>query len=606
MRDFRRPRGRWLLALLVLVPGNVRVGRASEPEPADAATAMEVARNLKALQAAVENQKKSPTESAPKLPARPPRTLTPATLTPGEVDKLMEKHLAQSKVPLAAATTDVEFVRRVYLDLVGKTPTPDQVRAFCLARDKEKRSKLIDSLLNSRDFAANWAHYWRDVIRFHATNPNQNQVRYADLEQWLTDQFAANRPWDEIAHAMITAAGRTDEANPTALHFAHEAQAVELAGEVSRVFLGVQIQCAQCHDHPNDSWKRQQFHEFAAFFAGERIRRASAPAQGQPAVFELLVQGKPRYTMPDLKDPQKQIPVAPKFFLGKAGPLPQGLTAQERREAAASYVTGQDNPWFAKAFVNRVWYVLMGEGFYNPVDDIGPERTAKAPEVLEALASQWQQGGYDIRWLFRTILNTRSYQREIRSTYSESGKVPFASNAPSRLRSDQILDSLIQALNLPTDGPAGGPPGKANTKAAAKGKNAPLAKDLKNAVGKGQALRRAGGARMLFGNLFGVDPSTPYEDILGTIPQALFLMNSPQVNNAIRANPNTVLGQILASTPDNLQALKLLYLRVLSREPTRKEVQVCGKYLDQVGDRREAFEDILWSLINSTEFITRR
>src|SRR4029079_19694423 len=144
------------------------------------------------------------------------------------------------------------------------------------------------------------------------------------------------------------------------------------------------------------------------------------------------------------KEPQKQIPVAPTFFLGKADSLPQGLTAQERREFAASYVTGQDNPWFAKAFVSRVWYVLMGEGFYNPVDDIGPERTAQAPEVLEALASQWQQGGYDIRWLFRTIMNSRTYQREIRSTYSASGKVPFASNAPSRLRADQILDSLAQ------------------------------------------------------------------------------------------------------------------------------------------------------------------
>src|SRR5262249_29462254 len=152
-----------------------------------------------------------------------------------------------------------------------------------------------------------------------------------------------------------------------------------------------------CHDHPNDSWKRQQFHEFAAFFAGGRIRRVNKPEPGMPAAFELVAQGKPRYTMPDLKDPQKQIPVAPKFFLGKnAKPHSQGLSAEKRRELAADYVTSQENPWFAKAFVNRVWYVLMGEGFYNPVDDIGPERTAKAPEVLEAISSQWQKGGYDI------------------------------------------------------------------------------------------------------------------------------------------------------------------------------------------------------------------
>src|SRR5262249_15631464 len=154
---------------------------------------------------------------------------------------------------------------------------------------------------------------------------------------------------------------------------------------------------------------------------------------------------KPRYTMPDLKDPAKQIPIAPKFFLASAATtkeLPNSLTAKERHDLAASYVTSQDNPWFAKAFVNRVWYVLMGDAFYMPVDDIGPDREAKAPEVLEALATQWKQGGYDVRWLFRTVLNSKAYQREVRSTFSASGRTPFAANCPSRLRSDQILDAL--------------------------------------------------------------------------------------------------------------------------------------------------------------------
>src|SRR5262249_60273912 len=145
--------------------------------------------------------------------------------------------------------------------------------------------------------------------------------------------------------------------------------------------------------------------------------------------FEVVVQGSPRSTLPALRDPAKQTPVAPKFFLASAATtkeLPNSLTAKERHELAASYVTSQDNPWFAKAFVNRVWYALMGDAFYTPVDDLGPERTPKAPEVLEALASQWQKGGYDVRWLFRTILNTKAYQREVRSTYSASGRTPFA------------------------------------------------------------------------------------------------------------------------------------------------------------------------------------
>src|SRR5262249_54050929 len=148
-------------------------------------------------------------------------------------------------------------------------------------------------------------------------------------------------------------------------------------------------------------------------------------------------------------------------------PLPNGMTAAERHNLAADLVTSQDNPWFAKAFVNRIWYALMGDAFYTPVDDLGPERTAKAPEVLAALATQWQNGGYDVRWLFRTILNSKAYQREVRSPYSASGRTPFAANSPSRLRADQILDSLAQALNLPMNGQGPGQ-GQALAKAQAK------------------------------------------------------------------------------------------------------------------------------------------
>lgn len=536
------------------------------------------------------------------LPARPAKVVSAPTLTHEGLDALVEKHLESAKVPLATLTTDVEFVRRVTLDMTGQLPTPQQVRGFVALHEKDKRAKLIEYLLQSEDYARNWARYWRDVVRYRATTQNNNRVLYGELEDWFADQFAKNTPWDEVAKGVITATGRDDENGAVNFALAHETQAVELAGEVSRIFLGVQIQCAQCHDHPNDSWKRQQFHEFAAYFAGLRRAQVNKGAKGAQRVFELTAQGRPRYTMPDKKDPTKQIFVAPKFFLDPKGEtLPEGLTATERLSMAASYVTGQDNPWFAKAFVNRIWYVLMGEGFYSPVDDMGPERTAKAPEVVEALANEFQKGGYDVRWLFRTILNSRAYQREVRSTVTAAGRTPFAAVCPSRLRADQILDSLAQALNLPLGGQNDN---GTNKKGAAKNGGG-LAKDLKTTVGKAKGGQR-GGQRGMFNDLFGVDPSTPYEDVLGTIPQALFLMNSPQLNNAMRASPNTVLGQILMATPNNRAALTALYLRVLSREPTAKEVQTCGRYIERVGNRQEAFEDILWSLINTTEFITRR
>src|SRR5262249_23943821 len=181
-----------------------------------------------------------------------------------------------------------EFVRRIYLDVTGKLPTPEQTRAFVNTHEKDKRGKLIEHLLNSPDYAENWARYWRDVIRYHATTQNVNQVGFPDLEDWLKDQIAKNRPWDEVARGLITATGRNDENGAVAFGLAHMAQPVELAGEVSRIFLGVQIQCAQCHDHPTDSWKRQQFHEFASFFAGARQPRAVAPRPRQPPAFQAI------------------------------------------------------------------------------------------------------------------------------------------------------------------------------------------------------------------------------------------------------------------------------------------------------------------------------
>jgi hypothetical protein len=342
---------------------------------------------------------------------------------------------------------------------------------------------------------------------------------------------------------------------------------------------------------------------------GKTKAEIKALVKAQPPVFEVVAQGRPNYTMPDLKDPHKQIPVAPKFFLASAADhVPPRLNAQARRELAASYITGQDNPWFARAFVNRIWYVLMGDAFYNPVDDLGPNRTANAPEVINSLAEQWQKGGYDIKWLFRTILNTHAYQRESRSTNTAAGRTPFAANCPSRLRADQILDSLVQALDLSLNNPhRGGGGGPANKKGQGKAaaKKAILAAGLPKAAGKGQG-GGAGNPRAAFNTLFGMDPSTPNDDVLGTIPQALFLMNSPLLSRAIRGNGDTMLGELLASTADDRAVLDALYLRVLARRPNAKEVQVCSRYMEAVGDRHEVFEDILWSLVNSTEFVSRR
>ena len=600
-----------ILAAVAVAPGADRSSFAAAPE-ANAPAAGQATAKPKAdpgeVLAALRNLRDALAKDAPAggsgskakpsgLPSEPARAIVKPTIDAAGLDAMLGRVLAASKVQPGPATSDVEFVRRVYLDTTGQLPTPEQVLTFCQDQGRGKRAKLVDELLASPDFAQNWARYWRDVIKYRAPNPNPNQVGYPALEAWLTEQFEKNTPWDEVARNLIAARGRTDENGAVAFGLGQMTQAVELAGEVSRVFMGVQIQCAQCHDHPNDPWKREQFHEFAAYFTGLGQKRHYVNGKGNgPAVFELTSRPKARYTMPDLKDPQKQIPVNPKFFLegvDSSEADAKDLSPDDRRALAARLVTSPDNPWFAKAFVNRVWSTLMGEAFVSPIDDLGPTREPNAPEVFDELASQWQRGGYDVRWLFRTVMNTQAYQRRVRSTASAVGRTPFAANCASRLRGDQIYDALVQALDL------GGEPG-----GRGQGRKAVAQAGL--AQGKGKAAKGLRTPRAAFEAIFGVDPSTPDDDVLGTIPQALFLMNSPIVQRGVQARNGTVLGEILAATPDNRAALDALYLRVLARKPTAKEVQICGSCLDKVGDRREAFEDIYWALINTTEFVSRR
>ena len=524
------------------------------------------------------------------------------TLQPSQVDELILKGLAATKTPVSEPTNDEEFIRRVYLDTLGRLPNPGSIREFVNSRVRNKRALLIDVLLADPDSAENWARYWRDVIAFRSPNENDRQANYPVFEKWLAEQFASNKPWDQIATAIITATGRNDENGATTFAIAEEGSPVEMAGEVSRIFLGVQIQCAQCHDHPSDPWKRQQFHEFAAFFTGVRSRRApekmekmesaekektKTKAQAKSQVFMVTADGPKHYSMPDLKNPEKKIAVSPRFFLNDAPKVNEQVKAEERLKLAARYVTDPENPWFARSFINRIWYNLMGEGFYNPVDDLGPTRAANSPEILDLVAEQWVRGGYDVRWLFRTILNTEAYQRASRSTNTAAGRTPFASNVPSRLRADQIFDGLTHALDLEHERDQLG-------KKPATGKAAQ--------PGKGQGVA----GRDQFLKTFGVDPSTPGDDVLGTIPQALFLMNSQLVTREVQARPNSMLGYLLTTHADNRSVLDILYLRALGRRPSEKEVRTCSNYLHAVGNRAEAFEDILWALLNSTEFLSRR
>jgi hypothetical protein len=267
----------------------------------------------------------------------------------------------------------------------------------------------------------------------------------------------------------------------------------------------------------------------------------------------------------------------PVFFVnGKQ--LPSGLSDGERRGALAIWLTSRENPWFAKAFVNRLWSELTGEGFIEPVEDIGPDREVTAPKTLDYLAAQFAANKYDIKWLFRTIASTDSYQRLSRSR-RESDEQPFLANVAQPLRGDQLYTQLLGVLGVAEAGISAGMLGRG-----------PYARD----------------PRFIFNSIFGYDPSVRRDEVTGSIPQALALMNG-QLNNGIDGDRRgAALTKILKENPDNEAAVVELYLRALSREPKAAELQKCLKHIQTTNNRVEACEDIFWALINSAEFAHRK
>ena len=572
--------------------------------------------------------------------------------TAQKVDQLITHELMKGGVTPAPLVNDDTFLRRATLDLTGTIPTPNQVTDFALNPDPDKRMKLVDRLLASDEYADIWASYWREVIFSRATEARSRSMQ--DLfETWMKEQLAKNVSWDKITTELVTATGSTSVDGETALIFAHTGEPEELAAETARIFLGIQIQCANCHNHPYEKWTRQDFHQFAAFFPRIQVKREAndkrtymvssadnlearekakqnfdpakafarmdtnrdgtvtkAEISGKASLakrFDMILavgdtnkdgamskeefqkaprpesnqpgRGSAEHHMPDLDNPTAEGQLMqPVFFVNQAK-MKTGTDDMDRRETLAKYITASNNPAFSKSFVNRIWAEMIGEGFTDTIDDMGPGHDAKAAPVLDALSADFTASGYDIQWLYRTIANTHAYQRQLKS--ADTGEGAFAAASPTRLRSDQIYNSLEEILGgnlVPTP----------------------------NSVPGTQKKNRTPGGRKGFGELFGFDPSTPQADIIGNIPQALFMMNQGLISNAIRASGRTRMSQILTQNKDDRDALSELYLLVLSREPSKTEVEVNLAFIQSVGQRNEAFEDIFWSLLNSSEFITKR
>lgn len=561
------------------------------------------------------------------------------------VDKSLWGDTVDSAVP---PCDDAMYLRRVMFDIVGRPATPGEITAFGLNPSELRRSEIVETLLKSEEYGQNWSRYWRDAIFRRATNQRAGIVRPA-FGEWMAKELNGGQHWDRIVEQLITASGPVNNNGATALIFAHEGVAEEIAAEASRLFLGIQIQCANCHDHPWDSWKREQFHQFTAFFPrvtvqrdrnsdnmfdfeigsmnAERGRQFAASqflltrldrnrdsmitekeAEGSPLArlfsgqakgvidkngdgkftFEELRtaqpperpgQGSTEHYMPDLADPGAQgKKIDPAFFLSSKR-VDSGLSDNERRGLAADFITARNNQWFSRAIVNRLWFEMTGTAFYTPIDDIGPDRECEHEETLDILCDGFVDSGYDLKWLVRTITATRTYQRA-----PNAEAEGFARCEPMRLRSDQFYAALCQALGV-TSLPL----------RLSEGRRSP------------GEMRGQDQGREEFARVFGFDPSTPRDELTGSIPEALFMMNSQMLSRILQAPGDTnVITRISTSVLGEDEIIREMYLMTVGREPSEGELTTAMDYLKSTSPLREGLEDLYWVLLNSPEFISRR
>jgi hypothetical protein len=488
----------------------------------------------------------------------------PQTLA-DRIDSHLDARLKSAKVQPAKAADDAEFLRRTYLDIAGRIPTPHDVHEFLADADPNRRAKLIDELLESPRHASHSAAVWRAALAPETTSIPEARLFQAGFEAWLRLRFRSNVGYDALVRELLTAPLSTDpdsptpalrrpeDPNPLAFYAVKDAKPENLAAATTRVFLGVQIECAQCHDHPFAKWTRDQFWNQAAFFAGvERhgdglfspvsenfAAREISPGSGKKPVIALFL---------DEKNPALKPGVSP-------------------RAALANWVTARDNPFFARATVNRVWGQFFGSGIVDPVDDFHDGNTPSHPELLDELAKAFADSSFDLKYLIRSLCRTKAYQRTSASTTpGQNDPRLFARMAAKGLTGEQLFDSLVLATGFREGTGRGSPRDQFLTRFALTGKPA--------------------------------EPET-------SIPQALALMNGKFISDATTLGTSPTL-MAVCETPGltTTQRIETLYAVTLNRKPTEKELTRLVKYVGDAEKERlaERLGDVFWVLLNSAEF----
>ena len=482
------------------------------------------------------------------------------------VDEFVDRKLRSLRIAPAPLCDDETFLRRVTLDLTGLVPTPEERTAFLADGRPDRRAHVVEELLTRKEFVELWVMKWAEILQIR-TVPNEVSPKAVLLyHQWLDRRIAANDPIDEMVCDLISASGGTFT-NPPTNYFQQERDTLKLAENVAQAFLGMRIQCAQCHNHPFDRWTMDDYYGFAAFFKQIARKRGDDPRE-----FIVYDSGSG-----DIKHPVTGQVVPPKFL---GGETPK-VTDRDRREALAAWITSADNPYFAKHVANVAWTHFFGRGIVHEPDDARVSNPPSNGPLLAELGRRFAASGWDFRQLVRDIVNSRTYQRSCDT--NESNKLDdtnFSHAAVRRIRAEVLLDVLAEVTGTKNKFP--GLPLGARAVQVADGRTTNYFLTTFGRATRDDVCSCA--VRM--------DPS---------LSQALHLLNGDAANDRIKQG-GLVAKAVDAGTPDS-EIIEGLFVRSYGRMPTERERIETLTTVMAAPDRKAALEDVFWALLNSPEFI---
>jgi hypothetical protein len=506
------------------------------------------------------------------------------------IDSEVRAAWQRQKIVPAGRSDDAAFIRRIYIDLAGTIPKLDETRQFLQDTAPDKRAKLINRLLEDPRYASHMADIWQPILIGRQPAHPEVQQHHAVLRQWLTDKFAKNEPYDRWVRELLRAEGNSPENGPPLFYMQFNGRAEETAVAVSRIFLGTQIQCAQCHDHPLDKWTQLDFFGMAGFFARLGVADGGVVQGKRRLVIAEKSTGEVLFTGPVAKQRpgRKGTPVPPRFLGGdaleepalpkefkepkvKAGQAPP-KPLFSRKEKLVEWLTAADNPNFAKAIANRLWGQFMVRGLVHPVDDLRDSRPVKLPQLFQALYEELVRHQFDLKWFIRELVNSETYQL---SMGNGSGADCYAQRRLRPLSAEEMLAVLREATGFDAAARASGKPDDAKLPFL-------LVRDVTRECG---------------------EPMDGRGEFQGSLSERLMVNNSSDLRQLIRRRKGNLMDALLSSTAPWEERVEQLYLTVLSRPPRDEERKRFVEHLTSDPKNPEPLvEEAIWVLLSCGEF----